>query len=219
MKKKIIIYIALLMFLATILFTLTGCTNKNEPTNPVLDINEVVKNQSNKVQNTDDNKDTSTEKEIEFKTVNYGDTISTEFVDMTIDSASSSEELYPTDTSGVYSYVKDTEGEKYFYLTGSLKNISGNSYDVQDIYAEMIFDNKYTYRAQLVDDNGGNDFYGHNVKPLGSVKYYLYSSIPDELIDSYNTCTIKFAFKENFEHDYHTDFSLYDYRYTITLDK
>lgn len=157
--------------------------------------------------------------DIEFTTVNYGDTITTDFVSMIIDSVSSSQVLYPSDTSGVYSYMPDEEGETYFYLTGNLKNTSGESYDVEDIYATMTFDNRYTYTAYLKADDGGNDFYGNYVKPLKSIKYYIYSSVPDELIESYSTCKIRFAFKNNFMHEYKSDFKIYDYRYELDVSK
>lgn len=83
----------------------------------------------------------------------------------------------------------------------------------------MIFDSKYTYTGSVAADDGGRNFMGYDVKPLSTVKYYIYSSIPDELINSYSTCTIRFAFKENFEHELYADFSLYDYRYQIELEK
>ena len=155
----------------------------------------------------------------EFIQVNFGDSIKTDFVEMTIERASIAQELKPTDTSGVYSYMSDKENETYFYITGSMKNIGGDSYSVEEMNIQMTFDGKYNYSGHIAADDGGNDFYGDTVKPLGSVKYYMYALVPDELIESYSTCVVRFAFHDNFKHDYHSDFNLYEHCYTITLSK
>lgn len=188
--------------------------------NPVVEYSTIETNSANKVQelnNSDEN--TKAKDNIEFKSVNYGDTISNDFVSMTIEKSSISEELYPTNTSSVYSYIPNKDNEQYFYLTGNIKNISGDTYNVENIYATMTFDDKYNYKASLKADDGGNNFYGNNVKPLGNVKYYLYVSVPNELIESYSNCLIRFGFKENFERDYSNDFSLYNYRYEINVSR
>lgn len=154
-----------------------------------------------------------------FVKLNFGDSVELDFLEMTVDSASWSDELKPTDTSSVYSYMADVENETYFWLTGTMKNISGNSYDVEDIVAEIIFDNKYTYNAYLKADDGGNDFYGSNVKPLSSVKYYIYTSAPDEIRDIYSTVTIKFGFKADFSGSYFDEFDECNYLYMVELTK
>lgn len=69
-------------------------------------------------------------------------------VEMTVDAISNAEEIYPTtDTSSIYAYMPDEEGERYFYLKGVLKNIAGDSYDSEDMVSEISFDEKYNYRA------------------------------------------------------------------------
>lgn len=154
-----------------------------------------------------------------FQEVFLGDTLELEFATITIDSAAWSDTLKPTDTSGVYSYMPDQENESYFYLSGTLKNTSGGSYSVEEIEAEFIFDNKYTYSAYVKADDGGNDFYGDYVKPLSSVKYYITTSLPDEIKDTYSTCTINLGFAENFNYISYKGFESCDYFYTITLTK
>lgn len=154
-----------------------------------------------------------------FINLNIGDKITLDFVEFTVDSASWSDELKPTDTNGVYSYMPDEENESYFWLCGTMKNISGNAYSVEDLVSEIVFDNKYTYTAHLAADDGGNDFYGDYVNPLCSVKYYIYISAPDEIKEIYNTTTVKFGFEKNFAGSYYDDFEDCDYLYTITLYK
>ena len=154
-----------------------------------------------------------------FTNLNFGDQIKLDFVEMTITGASTSQELYPTDTSGVYSYYADKENETYFYIYGEIKNIGGNSYSVEDMNIQLTFDGKYNYTGYVAADDGGNDFYGDIVKPFGKVKIYIYASIPDELINSYTTCTVKFAFQDEFKNDYDTDFAKYKYCYKVDLVK
>ena len=150
--------------------------------------------------------------------VKIADTISLEFVEMTLESLNISDKILPEDTDSGYLYISDVENEQYFCIAGTLKNLSGASYDVENIYVEMVFDEKYTYAGQLSACAWTNDFYGSNVKPLGKVKYYLHTSIPDELIDSWATCSVTFGFKENFDGGYYVEKAECDYLYTINLE-
>ena len=150
--------------------------------------------------------------------VNIADTISLEFVEMTLESLNISDKILPEDTDSGYLYISDVENEQYFCIAGTLKNLSGASYDVENIYVEMVFDEKYTYAGQLSACAWTNDFYGSNVKPLGTVKYYLHTSVPDELIDSWATCSVTFGFKENFDGGYYVEKAECDYLYTINLE-
>lgn len=153
------------------------------------------------------------------KQVSIGEMISLEFVEMTMEYLNVSDKILPEDTDSSYSYIPDVENEQYFCIAGTLKNLSGASYDVESIYVEMVFDEKYTYNGQLSACAWTNDFYGSYVKPLGTVKYYLHASIPDELIDSWKTCSVTFGFKENFDSGYYVEKAECDYLYTINLER
>lgn len=158
--------------------------------------------------------------ELSTHSIKIGDTISLDFVEMSFDETGVADTILPVDTSGVYSYIGDKENEKYFYLTGTLKNTSGNAYSADNIYAQMIFDGKYTYSAILAACDGSNDFYGDRVNPLASVKYYIYASIPDELIESYSKCVIIFGFTDDFSTSkYSITRDKCDYMYTLTQSR
>lgn len=156
---------------------------------------------------------------VSFQNVNLGTQITLDFLEMTFDTVSYAQELKPTDTSSVYSYYADKENEQYFYLSGSIKNIGGAGYSVDNIVSEIVIDNKYTYNAHLIADNGGNDFYGDYVKPFGGVKYYIYASVPDELLNQYSTVTFRFGFKNNFSGSYYDDFDECNYLYQLSAMK
>lgn len=155
----------------------------------------------------------------EFVRLNLGDAITLDFVEFTVDSSAWSDVIKPTDTSGVYSYKSDQEDESYFWLCGTMKNTSGDAYSVEDIVSEIVFDDKYTYTAFLAADDGGNDFYGDYVKPLSSVKYYIYVSAPDEVKEIYSTVTVKFGFENCFGGSRYDDFEDCDYLYMLNLNK
>ena len=164
-------------------------------------------------------KDTTSSEEGVFKSVTLSDKISLDFVKMTFEKIAVSEAIYPTDTSGVYSYMSEKDGEQYFYLKGSIQNISGNAYSVENMVGKLVFDDKYTYSCFLIADDGGNDFYGDYVKPLSSVKYYIYSSVPDEIVTTYSTCTFYFGFKDCFSGSYYDSLDECDYLYKISAKK
>lgn len=214
MKKTLSLFL-----LGCIVLSSVACSSTNTGdvaaggSNQVDSGNNVVAEDSNQISG-------SSEDKVEFTKVKYGDVISKEFVEMTIQKASTAQELKPTDTTGVYSYMADKEGETYFYLTGTIKNIGADGYSVEEMEIEFCFDDKYNYSGYVKADDGGDDFYGDYVKPFGSVKYYICASIPDELISKYSTCVIRFAFDDNFGHrSFMDDISEYDNRYEIVLNK
>ncbi|MBO5047539.1 MAG: hypothetical protein J6D19_03910 [Clostridia bacterium] len=197
---------------------LTGCGNFQQNYNSHSDETTLQEN-LNKVEDTTIPPQTTVEPTIDFTVVRYGDIIKTNFIEMSINKVSTAQELKPSDTSGAYSYYPDEENETYFFLTGNIKNIGTDSYSVEEMNVQFTFDGKYNYQGFIAADDGGHNFYGDRVKPFGTVKYYMYASIPDELIRSYSTCTIKFAFHENCDYDYSTDFSKYEYLYELTVSK
>ena len=178
-----------------------------------------LKAQLNKTDDLTDGEDEEAPAEKGFKTVNLGDSLSFDFAILTFDSSAWADTIKPTDTSGVYSYISDVDGESYFWLCGTLKNIHGESYSIENLFAEITFNDKYTYRAHLAADDGGNDFYGDNVNPLKTVKYYIYASCPDEMKELFKSATVKLGFKDNFEYEYSSDWQDYDNLLSITLYK
>lgn len=149
--------------------------------------------------------------------INIGDTITLDFVEMSVLNTDWSSTIKPKDTSSVYSYMSDQDGETYFWISGNIKNTSGEKYDIENIEAEIIFDNRYTYSAYLIATDGYS-FYDNYVNPLKTVKYYIYASVPDEVREMYSTCQIKFGFTDNFAEDYlRLNFEKCDYIYAVEL--
>lgn len=149
--------------------------------------------------------------------IKFGETLPLDFVEMSVLNSSWSDTIKPTDTSFVYSSMADQDNESYFWISGNLKNISGDKYNVENIVAEINFDEKYNYTAYLIADDGGSDFYGSSVKPMKSVKYYIYASVPDEIKNSYSTAKVIFGFKDKFSGSYYDNLDECDHIYSIQL--
>lgn len=148
----------------------------------------------------------------EAESLGIGDTISEEFLEMTIDGAVVEQEIEPSNTSdGWYSYYSDQEDETYVVVYGTMKNLAGNDFElIGGTSIEFCFDDKYTYYGSIeVEENDGSGFDSW-LKPLASRNYIIYASVPDELIDMYSSCTVNFQCSENIEWS-----SDYEYSYDI----
>lgn len=219
MKSKRCIFIAFALFL-----TLSACANSNPPPTPT-DVAD-IKPEENKMDNQDnDDMDDiipeSNEPQIDYNEIHFGDLISLDFVEFTIDGASSGDEIRPDKPERVYSYKADKEDEKYIYLYGTIKNVSGEKFEFADnMYAKMTFDDKYNYSASIAADEGGSLSYIYaDLNPLKSEKFYILASIPDELAEQYTQVVVKFGFAENFDGAYIFQEDECDYLYSVTVTK
>jgi hypothetical protein len=161
--------------------------------------------------------ETETESNLGYQNVRQGDSITLDFVEIKIDKTSIDNEVYPKDTSGVYMYLPEVDGKKYFQLTGSLKNTYSTMYKVNNIIVQMVFDDNYTYSGYLKADSGVFDAYDYQVDPLESVEIHIIAEIPDELIESYSKCSVYFGFAQNFERVSSLDEC--DYRYEFDSER
>ena len=230
MKKIIVFMLALVMLVA-----LTACDNTATPYESLTPSPSKVPESSQETEMvTSDpeggNKITpqesapsseTTEPEKDCVEINFGEQISLDFVEITIEGASSGDEIRPDNPQSVYRYMSDNEGEKYVYLYGTIKNISGNQYEFADnMYAHMTFDDKYNYSANITaDEDGGFSYIYAYLDPLKSEKFYIIASIPDELADQYAQIKVKLGFAENFDGAYNIQENECDYLYSVTVSR
>lgn len=101
------------------------------------------------------------------------------------------ESITPSNTSGFYSYYEDQEGEKYFVVHGTLKNIGSENLDIQWINeSEVILNDTYKFSATMeLESNDGTDFYG-TAKPLQTLNLVVYASVSDEAYEIYETADV-----------------------------
>lgn len=133
--------------------------------------------------------------------VKIGDAIETDYVSMTLETVDSNTEIRSgSGQYGTYRYYTSENGDPYFYVYGTLKNLGGNPVDVRNMYVQFCFDGKYNYKGSVegVSNDYGN--FINDVSPLANVNYYMYTAVPQELIDSYTTCTVRIGFTENFDY-------------------
>ena len=108
-------------------------------------------------------------------------------------------ELLPSNTDGYYSSLEDVEDETYIVVTGTVKNLSGETIDIQFGTNNKIVVNgtfKYDNGRLTAEDDEHNDFFGYDIKPLKSAKFVYYVSVPDELIEMYEYCEIEISFND-----------------------
>jgi hypothetical protein len=121
------------------------------------------------------------------KTLNLNETVTIgSLMEITLTGSEWVESITPSNTSGVYSYYEDQEGEKYFVIHGTLKNIGSENLDIQWINeSEVLLNGTYKFSAKMeLESNDGTDFYG-SAKPLQTLNLIIYASVSDE---AYEIC-------------------------------
>ena len=207
MKKNLLA----IVMCCVLLIGMTGCGGNNNGDNKIknqVDSNNKVTNEENVSKN-------------KYKSVNFGEKIPLDFVEITIDGASSSKEMKPDNPKSVYRYSQEQDGKTYFYLYGTIKNTSGEQYEfAQNMYVSFTFDGKYNYDGSITADEDGSFSYIYAyLEPLESEKFYIVASVPDELIESYQNVEVKFGFKDNFEYEYGIQEDQCDNLYSINIAK
>lgn len=161
-----------------------------------------VDNTENKIEDTT-NKDEEVGKEPEKNVValKFGETVSTPFVEITIDSIGTADEIKPENPDSVYRYLSDQEGETYIYAKCTIKNIGTEQFEyANNSYVQLVVDDKYKYTGSVNGDEGGNfSFIYAYLDPFESATVYLSASVPDELVSKYSKATFVYGFTENFE--------------------
>lgn len=218
------VYAFFLIFLITIL--LISCSSSGS-TNPDSNLNtNQNENTVNKVDDTKDNNVGQDKQNVgplsKIQKINFNEDFGLDFAEFSLANASTTKLINPTDTSGVYSYFEAEAGETFFYILGNIKNTSGNSFSVEDMTINVEFDGKYNYSAWVAADDGGNDFYGDYIAPFKSVKVYLISTIPDELIKSYKNVKVTIGIMDDFGRNWSNVINEpdeFDHIYEISIKK
>lgn len=81
-------------------------------------------------------------------------------------------------------------------------NVGGKPLDIRNIYAEIIFDDKYHYEASSVGVKVNATDFINTVSAQSSCDYYVFASVPTSVLNKYKTCTIKLGFTDDFGFQY-----------------
>lgn len=171
--KKVFAIVLSLVFI----FLLASCGQQSTNNNPSQNANPITDNTADTTQAPVDSRISVS--------LNEQFTVG-EVMTITLTSCEWCEEILPSNTNGVYSYLSDNDGEKYFVVRGEIKNLAGEVLDITYCgEAEVLINGKYRVPANMdAEDVDGNSFYG-SVKSLQTLPLIVYASVSDEL---YNSC-------------------------------
>lgn len=191
MKKKFLNFI----LIGVLTIGLTGCGNIDS-------VKET--NQQNTNQEIKEEKPKSNDKKEQKK---LGDTISLDFVDVTLDSLEVKDKYnfeYVEQKSYTYTQTASLEPKtsdfKLVSLRGNFTNkFSKEIYTANNVMYGIFEINGNEYNANLAAFNTAEaeEFYG--IKPQQKVEYFYYAEVPANVADNITSCKIKFGFKKDFD--------------------
>lgn len=192
-----------ILFLIIILIGIAGCSNEKNG----------VKNNLTETNNTYNDKDKANENG-SYQSINLGDKISLDFVEMTIDSINIEDEIR-IKTTRVPIIISKVDGNKYVTLRGKIKNLYTDEIIFSNnIYGVLNIDKKYNYRLNIST--------GYQVAPLEQANFVIYASVPNSVINELKKLEKKFifTFEENFKDDLeiYNDYTKGKYKYEISFN-
>ena len=235
MKKILLIVLALSMLLS-----LCACGG-NDTTSPSTEDSSTTQaaetpNQEETIEDTTSNEETSNVPEdttpvIDVTELSVGDTLSTEFVEMTFEEVVVAEDIQYSVTTGSvtrWSGPDPVAGQQYICYTGKIKNISTSSLPVYDFFTGDIDIDGYTSSVDANDcdilDSEGAPV--STIDPLMEYVFRIYTAIPNDLAANYTSSTFHFGFYDSFDNAelaknkaFEEDpTSLCPYQYIVTSD-
>ena len=140
-------------------------------------------------------------------------------VEIQLDSAQWGEEVKPSNTSGYYNYASNTDGEKYFYIWGTVKNNKGENIDLHySLNIQYLFNDKFSYGTSIYGeekDGTGIRNYETTIKPLEKKRFVIIASVPDEVKEIFDHCVVTIGFNDDFSNVRYDDFEEMDKVYQL----
>lgn len=189
-NMKRILAILIISVFASVFY---GCGNNTNL--PEKDKEATVQDSNKKQENTKDSTETDNRnKDIaKEKNINLGETITIgDVMEFTPEELVWQDEIKPSNTKNVYSYLKDEPNNKFLILKGHLKNIAGETLQTEyTSKVKAVINGKYNYEGSFqCEGKEGNDFYG-TPAPLETTKFIIFTSIPNSAIDSFKDGKLK----------------------------
>lgn len=138
-----------------------------------------------------DNSGEETATEVEAP-LTLGETVTIEnIVEFTLNGCSWENQILPSDTSGSYRYYGDEADETYLVIRGTMTNLSGDSYDIDNIQeSSILINDKYSFNVRMVAEDTDGAGFSNSTKPLQTVNLIIYSSISDGVKDIFENATM-----------------------------
>ena len=132
-----------------------------------------------------------------YADLSIGDTISTDYFDLTISNIEFSYEVYPENTSGHYRYYPANAGRVYIHIDGKYFNKAKRSVSLKELPVAIAnYDDGYIYEGFVIVDNDDRFIYSSSSEvcvPLANCHYHCLIECPDTLETSEGSleCFIK----------------------------
>lgn len=132
----------------------------------------------------------TTESAITSLSINVGDTIVADTMEITINKAELTYDVLPDDTSSFYSHYAADPGSVYLHLDLDVKNLGKQNLPCDEILsATADYNNGYTYNAFAVPEDSTTGFTYSNIttiKPLETLGMHYLFECPQEVEESEN---------------------------------
>lgn len=133
----------------------------------------------------------------DVQSVQLNQTVTTDEYEYTLTNCEWSDAVYPPNTASAYNYFQGESGKHYFIVNGTFKNLAGYSYLLSNqTKVSFQFNDKYQYDGIVytaVDHSTHVDQY-EATDPLEVVNVYICSLVPDEIMETFDSVQIDWAF-------------------------
>ncbi len=146
--------------------------------------------------------------------VHPGETILTDFLEMTVNRAEVRPSLIGSGGSG--RTLNPSEKSQYYCVWGTLTNTGFSDLKLGNMYAEMIFNDKYRYKTDIFVDYEGA--LQESLEPLCDSDLVIAAKIPNKLVDLMETCAVELVFSEETSYACNSVESG-DYHYLISFNE
>ena len=154
--------------------------------------------------------------------VNVGDSISLDFMEMTIDKIEIRDELKVKHTTGnanssstVSIGISSSKGMTYVMLRGTITNKSNSTLTAKNIKSNISVDGKETNGHIFLAYDDAT--YADDLGAGKTATYAIYIPIDESVANSYSKVIVKFGFNENFASA--SSVSSCKYKYSLTANR
>lgn len=151
-----------------------------------------------------DNPDSSAPAGNKAQVISVGDTISLDFVEMTIEEAGIEDDIQRSITTGNVTRItgpKPEDGKQFLYIKGTIKNLDTDGLPVFDFFTGKFVVDGYNFEVSANDCDiiTAEGQMLSTIDPLTTGSYIIYASIPDELVNSHTDTSFSFGFYDLFD--------------------
>ena len=148
------------------------------------------------------------------QTVHPGEKILTDFLELTVTRAEVRPSLIGSKGSG--RVLNPSEKSQYYCVWGTLTNTGFSDLKLDNMYAEMIFNDKYRYKTDIFVDYEGA--LKETLEPLCDSDLVIAAKIPNKLVDMMETCSVELVFSEETSYNCNS-LESGDYHYVISFNE